>query len=262
MWLEVFRQALRDTRRGLGWWAVGLTLYVLLILAFYPSIKGDPAISQVIQNLPEALRSLFGEDFSSPAGYVGGRLFSLMPVLLSVFAGLSGAALIAGAEARGHLEWPLSQPLGRGALLAGRALALLVLLLGLGFVLFLSTWVFGQLFQAPLPAARVLETAALHTLGAWVFGALALAVGAATGKPGLASALGAGLGIGLVVLHTLSGQVTALRDTAWLNPWHAALAESPLRNAVGAGPLLACLLAGLVWLLVATPLFGRRDVGR
>ncbi|EYB67169.1 hypothetical protein DEIPH_ctg050orf0018 [Deinococcus phoenicis] len=239
-----------------------MTLYVLLILAFYPSIKNDPAVTEVMQKLPAALRSLFGEDFSTPAGYVGGRLFSLMPVLLTLFAALSGSALIAGAEARGLLEWPLAQPLPRGALLAGRALALLVMLLGLGFVLFLSTWALGQVFQAPLPAARVLQTAALHTLGAWVFGALALAVGAATGRPGLASAVGAGLGIGLVVLHTLSGQVPALQDVAWLNPWHAALAEAPLRHAVGGAPLLVCLLLGGVWVLLAAPFFQNRDVGR
>ena len=73
---------------------MGLGLYVLLILAFYPTVKDDSGVSEILQRLPDSLRTLFGEDLSSPAGYVRGRLFSLMPLLLSVFAGLTGAALM------------------------------------------------------------------------------------------------------------------------------------------------------------------------
>ncbi|GMA16296.1 hypothetical protein E5F05_14925 [Deinococcus metallilatus] len=262
MWPEILRESLRDARRGWLWWAIGLLLYVLLILAFYPSIKSDPSVNEIMHKLPASLRVLFGEDLTTPAGYVGGRLFSLMPILLSVFAGLTGAALIAGEEARGHLEFPLAQPVSRRALLVGRTLTLLLLLLGLGLVLFLGTWAPGQVFQAPLPAARVLETAALHTLGAWVFGALALAVGAATGRAGVAAAVGAGLGTLLVVLHTLSGQVAALRDLAWLNPWKEALGGSPLLHPVSVTPLLVCLLVGAAFALIAAPFFQNRDVGR
>ena len=184
MWSEVLRQTLRDARRGWLWWAGSLLVYVLLVLAFYPTVKNDPAISDVVKRLPESLRTLFGSDFSTPAGYVSGRLFSLMPFLLSVFAGLTGSALVAGEEARGHLEFPLTHPVSRPSLLLGRMLALLLLLTGLGLVLFAGTWALGQVFQAPLPAARLLETSALHTAGAWVFGTLALAMGAATG-PGI-----------------------------------------------------------------------------
>lgn len=185
MWPEithVLRDTLHDHRRALGWWALGLSLYTLSVLAVYPAFKHDPSLNEVMRSLPDALKVLFGEDYTSPAGYVGGKLLSLMPVLLSLYAGLTGAGLIAGAERRGHLEFPLATPLSRTGLLAGRTLALLVLLLALGGTLFVATWVGGALFQAPLNAAHLLTTVALHTLGAWVFGALALAAGARLGS--------------------------------------------------------------------------------
>ncbi|GGR39510.1 ABC transporter permease subunit [Deinococcus ruber] len=262
MWPEVLRQTLRDGRRGWLWWAGSLLAYTVLVLAFYPTVKNDPAISDIMKRLPESVRALFGTDLSTPAGYIGGRLFSLMPLLLSVFAGLTGSALIAGEEARGHLEFPLTHPLSRAALLLGRLLALLVMLAGLGVVLFAGTWLLGQVFQAPLPVGRVLETAALHTGGAWVFGALAFSIGAATGRAGLASGLGVGLGVALVVVHLLSAQVAALRNLAWLNPWTYALGDAPLTQAVAVTPLIVCLLVGFGCLSVVTPLFGRRDIGR
>lgn len=262
MWPEVLRQGLRDARRSWLWWAGSLLTYEAVVLAFYPTIQNDPAISDVMKRLPESLRALFGNDLSTPAGYVGGRLFSLMPLLLSVFAGLTGSSLIAGEEARGHLEFPLTHPLSRSSLLAGRMLVLLAMLTGLGVVLFAGTWALGQVFQAPLPAVRLLETSALHTAGAWVFGALALSVGAATGRAGLASAVGAGLGVAFMVLYTLSTQVSALRNLAWLNPWTYALGDSPLTQPVAVTPLIVCMMVGLVCVGGAGILFERRDAGR
>lgn len=260
MWLETWRQALQDSRRSLLWWAVGIAVYTAVLLAFFPMLKGNAALGELMQSLPEALRALAGDNLGTPAGYVGGKLLSLMPVLLTVFAALQGSALIAGQEERGGLEFPLAQPLPRATLLLGRAVALLTMLLILGAALFLSILLAGQAFQAPLPAGRLLVTVALHTLGAWLFGALALAVGAATGRPGLAVGVGAGLGTGLMVLQSVASQVPLLNDLAWLNPWKYALSDLPLERAVSLTPLLVCLLLGAALVGLAAPLFGHRDV--
>ncbi len=249
MWLEAWTQTLKDSLRSLQWWAIGIALYAVVVLVFFPVLKGNAALGDLMQTLSESLRALAGDTLGTPAGYVGGKLLSLMPILLTVFAALQGAALIAGHEERGWLEFPLAQPLPRAALLLGRTLGLLGMLLVLGTVLFRSIWLAGQVFQAPLPAGRLLVTVALHTLGAWLFGALALAVG-----------VGAGLGVGLVVLQSVTSQVPFLSALAWLNPWEYALSDLPLEHTVTPTPLLACLLLGaaLVWL--AAPVFENRDV--
>ena len=260
MWPEVLRQTLRDSRRSLLWWALGLALYAATILAFYPTVRADPGINRMMETLPESLRVLFGGDLTSPAGYLTSQLFSLLPLILSVYAALTGAGLIAGAEARGLLEFPLAQPVSRAALLLGRMLALLLGLLVIGLALFLSLWLIGPAFGLDLAPERLLTATALHTLGAWVFGALALAVGAATGKPGVASAVGGGLGTLLLVLHSLSAQVPLLRDLGGLNPWRYALGDAPLSQPVGWGPALAFLLVGLGLTLAALPVFRRRDL--
>lgn len=251
---------MQDGRRSLLWWAVGLALYTVMLLAFFPLLKGNTAIDALMKSLPESVRALAGDNLGTPAGYVGGKLLSTMPMLLTLFAVLQGSALIAGQEERGWLEFPLAQPLPRTALLLGRTVGLLTMMLALGAVLFLSILLAGQLFQAPLPAGQLLVTVALHILGAWLFGALALAIGAATGRPGLAVGIGAGLGIGLVVLQGVASQVQVLRDLAWLNPWKYALSDLPLEHAVSPTPLLVCLLLGgaLVW--IAARQFNSRDL--
>ncbi|WP_309569691.1 ABC transporter permease subunit [Deinococcus sp.] len=262
MWPEAWAQTMQDSRRSLLWWAIGIALYTVMVLAFFPLLKGNTALADLMQTLPESLRALAGDNLGTPAGYVGGKLLSTIPVLLTLYAALQGSALIAGQEERGWLEFPLSQPLPRGALLLGRTVALLTMLLALGLTLFASIWLAGQVFAAPLPAGRLAGTVALHVLGAWLFGALTLALGAATGRPGLAVGVGAGLGTGLVVVQSLASQVQVLSDLAWLNPWKYALSDLPLERGANAWPAVICLLLGAALVALAAPAFGNRDVSQ
>ena len=78
---EVALQALRERRRSLLWWSLGLLALVALNIAFYPSIRDDTSINDYVKDLPESLRGLFagGElDIASPAGYLNSQVFALM----------------------------------------------------------------------------------------------------------------------------------------------------------------------------------------
>ena len=77
-------QTLRERRRSLLWWTLGLVALVVLNVAFYPSVRDDPALSDYAKDLPESVRALFagGElDIASPAGYLNSQIFALMAPL-------------------------------------------------------------------------------------------------------------------------------------------------------------------------------------
>ena len=97
---EVALQTLRERRRSLLWWSLGLVAFVALNIAFYPSIRGDTSINDYVKDLPESLRGLFagGElDIASPAGYLNSQVFALMaPLILLIFAVGAGADAVAG----------------------------------------------------------------------------------------------------------------------------------------------------------------------
>lgn len=259
--LAVARHSLTDARAPLLWWCSGLALYVAMNLAFYPLLRDDPSLSALMEGLPESLRTLIGSDLNSPAGYVSGQILSTAPLLLSVFAGLWGAGLIAGAEARGRLEHVLALPLPRTGLLLGRALALLTMLAALWLALALSIWAFGAAFGAALEPGAVFAATARHVAGAWLFGALALALGAAFGRAGLASGVAIALALALVVLHSLGGSVTALEGLRAVNPWSYALDPAALREPLSPWPAVAFLGVGGLLLILAAPRWNGRDVG-
>jgi hypothetical protein len=145
--LEVFAEALRERRRSLLWWTLGLAALVALNVAFYPSVRDDPALGDYARDLPESLRALFagGElDIASPAGYLNSRVFALLaPLLLIVFAIGAGSAAVAGEEERGALELVLAHPIRRRDYVLQRFLGLAVVVAALTIVL-LATVALGS----------------------------------------------------------------------------------------------------------------------
>ncbi|AFZ67853.1 ABC transporter permease subunit [Deinococcus peraridilitoris] len=264
MWSELLRDDLRNTRRNTLWWALGLALYVALTWAFYPTVRDNPDIAQFAQRLPEALREAFGmQDFVSPGGYAWARMFSLLlPITLIIYAVRAGTRAIAGDEEQGRLELLLAQPVTRGELLLGRALSLAVSLVVLGLTVFVVTLLGARLVAAELDLARLALASVQVTLLAWALGALALAVGTGTGRPGLASGLTFAFTLGAYLVHSLSPQVEALKSLRTVSPFWYAIGESPFRGEVNVTNAFVLLLAGTLVVLLAVPAFLRRDIGR
>ncbi len=92
---------------------------VALQVSVYPTVRDDSGFADLTRTTREVLKELFGFggaefDYTSPAGYLGIELFSLMvPLLLIIAAVATGAAAIAGEEERGTLDLLLSLPLTR-----------------------------------------------------------------------------------------------------------------------------------------------------
>ena len=85
---NVYLKSLRDMRRSVVWWSLGLIAMTALMIAVYPTIRDNPDLNKLVENYPEALKAFiaFGGDldYTSGAGYLGSELFAFMvPLLLS-----------------------------------------------------------------------------------------------------------------------------------------------------------------------------------
>jgi ABC-2 type transport system permease protein len=149
---ELVRRGVLDHRRALVGWCLGIAGYTLLASSIFPSFKGSPDLTQLVERYPDALKALFGISgggITTGAGYTDAELFSLMlPLIVLVLAIGSGARAFAGEEDAGRLELLLSYPLRRrdAVLAKGAALAAeVVLVCFVGFCA-LAVWsvVFGM----------------------------------------------------------------------------------------------------------------------
>jgi ABC-2 type transport system permease protein len=256
---EVMLEALRERRRSLIWWALGILALVALTVAFYPSIKGDTSLSDYAEDLPESVRALFtgGEvDITSPAGYLNSQIYSLMgPLILLVFAIGAGAGAVAGEEERGKLELVLAHPVRRRDYVLQRFLSLLILVALLNLVLLVTVAAGSALVDLDIGLGKLLAVSGSVALLTLLFGALALAVGAVSPGRGRAIAVASSLAVASWVFDGLAQAVAALEGWRPLSPYNQALGDNPLRDgvpwdgwailAVGTALLVALAAAGL-----------------
>jgi ABC-2 type transport system permease protein len=262
---NVLLKTLRDQRRALVGWSVGVVLLVAMYVALWPSIKGQPSMQDFLDQMPVALRNLFamsGADMSTPTGYIQIELLSFMgPVLVLLYAVGSGASAVAGEEDHGTLALLLTTPVSRARVVVDKAIAMIVGTLALSALLGVALVVEGAMAGMDLPADKV--AAAMVHLGllGLVFGSLALAIGAATGRSGLSRAVPGALAVLTYIVNGLGGLVDWLAPFQKFSPFYQYSAHDPLRQGVSWPSVAVAVGTVVVLILAAVFSFDRRDIG-
>ena len=261
---SILAKTLRDQRRSYAAWCVSVVLLVAMYVAIWPSIKGQPSMNDFLDQMPDAMRNLFamgGADLSTPVGYIQVELLSFLgPILLILHAVLAGSSAVAGEEDRRTLDLLLMTPVPRWRVVLEKAAAMVLGTLGLAALLGVALVVEGSLADMALPVPEV-AAAMLHLgLLGLVFGALALAVGAATGRLGLSRGVPVLVAVLTYVLNGLGGLVSWLEPFRSWSPFFQYSGHDPLRNGVSA--LAVAVAVATIGILVAasTWAFERRDL--
>lgn len=261
----VLGKTLSEQRRSLLWWALGLFVAGATYAPFYPSIKDNAEmLNEYMNSMPDFLREAFlgaTGDFTSPAGYLNTELFNFFaPLLLLLFAIGAGARAIAGEEEKQTLDVLLSTPTPRRRIVIDTFGAMLVAGALISVSLWLSVPVTGPPFG--LNAGLVNLTAAVFMcfLLAMAFGAIALAIGAATGRRALAVGVTAGIAGGTYLLDLLVPALKSIEFLQLLSPFHYYLGAEPMMRGLDVGGSLVLASIAIVAFAAALVLFERRDL--
>lgn len=257
------RTLLRERRPIIGW-AFGVGVIAAITLASWPAI-GDSAddFSEIMDELPEAITAFFGDgiaDFSA-AGVVGSRLYGTIGLALFVSYAISrGARAVAGEEGDGTLEMLVVQPISRRAIAVDKAMAMLIGLAALVLLELLILVVAMPIVDLSFGAGKVAAaTVGLYLLSA-MFGSLAFAVGAATGRRGAAVGVAGGAAGGLFLLAGFGALVDALEPVADVSPFAVYDGSRVLAQGLGVVPVLAFAALTLLGIVVGVLAFDRRDL--
>jgi ABC-2 type transport system permease protein len=265
-WLPVvLGQSLRLAARGTAGWAIGLVAINALYVSLWPSIKSNTGYTQVLDSLPQAYRSIMdasgAADLGSATGYLNAEFFSITgPLLILILAVVSGTAAVAGAESSHLLDEPLAAPVSRSRWVSEQAVAVAVRILMVVAATFVTLAVSSPLAQLDIPVSH-LAGACLHLLALGLcFGALAMFVGAATGRPVLTRVVTGLLGLIGYLIHALSPMAQWLQPVRPLSPFRWYGADAPLATGAHPAGLAVLLGAALVLTAGAVLVFGRRDL--
>lgn len=261
MFQNVFLKTLHDQRRGLVGWSAGVVLLVFVEAAIWPSIRDMSGLEDFFAEYPEGLGKLFNiEAMTTGIGFMNAELFSLLlPTLFIIYGVGRGARLVAGEEEAGTLDLLLVTPVSGAKLLIQKALALFLCLATLGGVLFGVTVVSSMTFDLGIGAGAAVTGALAMVLLGVEYGALALALGAISGRRTVAITLATVGAVAAYVLYAAGMLVPSVGPWQQLSPFHQALTGGPL-GADLSPAYLWMVAATLVMVLGAAPVLDRRDI--
>ena len=257
MLANVFTKTTKDRWKGMAIGAVTVGAMLFLGMSAYREI--DLAL---YTSLPDVFRTLLDipQDADVASLAYGAIYGSYGTLTLAALALSMGSASIAGEERKGTIGLLLGNPKSRTSVLVSKAAAL-VFLTGIGALLL---WGAGIV----TPAVLDVSITGMH-VGAFLFhmfaislffGFLAMAIGAWTGSPGMASGVTAGVMFISFVGAGLFPILEGWESVAKAFPWYYFNGSSPVTNGVDWGHISVLFVGIVLFGIAALVGVNRRDL--
>ena len=226
----------------------------------YAAMSDD--LARFSTDLPQALITVFGGgDMRTAQGFFQIEIFGLVaPIAAILVAALIGARGIAGEEARRTMGLLLANPVRRWRVVTETTVAMVVATVVVGVATFAGMAAGILIARLDVNLVNVAATCVMATLLGLAFGALALALSAASGRTGVATYGTVGIALVAYVANSLLSINGRLAGWARLSPFHYYLGADPLGH--GLDGLHAGVLVTIAAVLVALAVvaFRRRDL--
>ena len=259
MLTSVFTKAVRDRSMGVIVSTGILVFMAVFALGMYSGLSDD--ILDLYEEMPPAMAAIYGSNNGTPVGLATGAIYAMIaPAVLLTFAITGGTRAAVGEEKKRSMDLLLANPVSRTGVLMPKAgvVALGTLFIGL------ATWV------AVAGTAAVLDqdmagvdvfalTVMLIGLGL-MFGALAMAVSAWTGRSGLGAGLAGGLAAVAWFVTTVFPVDESLATIAKFTPWYLYTGPDPISNGIGWWSLATMIALAVILTALALPGLNRRDL--
>lgn len=152
----LFRAMLKQQQNNMLKITAGFVLYEELLAWVYPAVSQTPAVAEIVDAFPSAVKTVFGVSPNARTdtfeAYISSQFFARIWTMLMAFYGINTAnALLSKLVDDGSLALPLSTPVSRSSILTTQAAVLLVnntvIITFTFWGLYLGTAVFGTYIE-------------------------------------------------------------------------------------------------------------------
>jgi ABC-2 type transport system permease protein len=222
----------------------------------------DDALGTFLDNAPDALMALVGNaDMATPEGWYQGETFSIMaPAAVILVTALIGAKAVAGEEADRTMGLLLANPIRRSTVIFEKAFAMVIAAAVVGLFTFLGVWGGSLIAGLGINPANIAAISLLVTLLGLVFGAVALLIGAITGRTRIAISATIGIGFACYLVDGFFPLSDSLAGWARWTPWYYYLSSDPLGTGLDWGHAGVLTALFVVLVIAAVVAFDRRDI--
>lgn len=238
--------------------AVGLAAVMVAVGALFPAV--GHSIGKL--NVPSSVSNLLGgADYGTITGWFRSEIAVIYgPLVIGALAITSASASTAGEEEDRILGLVLAYPVRRSRLVAAKAAAIAAIVL----VIALATWV-GLIVGVAvggggITVAHITALSVQLSFFGFATGALALALGAATGRRSLATGVAAAAGVLGWLINSFAPLVGAIAWLKYFSPYYYYAGHDPLTHGVDIPGLAVLGLVAFLLTALAMVSIERRDL--
>jgi len=264
MMRSVYLKTLYDKRFFLLGWTLGFMAISALMTSFYPAMHQEGSISSLLESMPAAFKGLVGSlaDLTRFDTYIASQLFDIrMPIIAGIMSIILGIGISVADEEKGELRTLLSLPVSRTKLLTQRWLAMLTIMVVIGFGMVAGIYAVLPFIDIASIEPDVLARLSAMTLLIMItFGTIPFAVGLATGRRSVATGVSILIVIGSFLLSTFAQAVDWLSDYEPLSLLHYFPAADIVKSDIALKDVAVFGVVTVVLLVLSIAFFRARDV--
>ncbi|HSX27259.1 MAG TPA: ABC transporter permease subunit [Patescibacteria group bacterium] len=260
MFNNIFLKTIHEKRWTIVFWSIGVIAMCLLMMGFYHSFTD---FADALKNLPKSFQNLIGDTASlkTVPGYISQQVFALRIPLLTLIMGIIlFTSLLAGDEGDGTLQTLLAQPVSRLRIYTEKLLAGFVISLVICSAAILGILIGLVLIHEHMGLLRLVQA----VIGAWLlvilFGSIGFALGAITGKRGLAGSVTGLFTFVSYLITSFTPNVSGLRTVDKFSPFHYYNNPAITLHGLKGSNVLVMLAVTVTLLTFAGVVFIKRDI--
>jgi beta-exotoxin I transport system permease protein len=254
----VFTLALRIRARSTGAAALALVAVLLIVGALFPAVGDSLGKLQ----LPKGVSDLLGgADYGTITGWYRSEIASFYgPLLIAAVAITSAVGTTAGEEEARILPLVLAQPVTRSRLVAAKAGAVASGVLFIAFAAWIGLIVGVAIAGGGIGVGHLGAYCLQLAFFGFAVGAVALALGAGTGRRALAAEVAASVAVAGWLVNGFAPLVDVVSWLRYLSPYYYYAHGDPLTNGLDVGGIVVLGSLTAVLTAVAIVAVDRRDL--
>jgi ABC-2 type transport system permease protein len=253
-----FKLALRLRLPATGSAALALVAVLLVVGALYPAVGHSFGKLK----LPKGVSDLLGgADYATVTGWFRSEIGSIYgPLLIAAMAITAAAATTAGEEEDRILALVLAHPVKRSQLVAAKAAAITTEVLIIAFAAFVGLIGGVALAGGGISLGHIAAYSVHLACFGLATGAIAVALGAGTGRRALAVGTAAAVGVAGWLINGFAPLVPAIAWLKYLSPFYYYAAHDPLTRGIDVGDLAVLAVLAAVLTVAGVARMERRDL--
>ena len=259
---RLFLKTIRDKRYFILGWSLGMGFLAFVMSVFYPSFSGGQ-IDSILDTIPAALQGLVGnlQDWRELPGYIGSQIFDIrLPIFISILSILLAISLTVTEEDKGELRTLVAQPISRRAIVLGKWLAIVTICLVASVASVLGVEIGLLAINESLDQTVLVRLGLFTWLLVTALASLIFAVGLATGKRSLTTAVAVIIAIGSFLMSTFSQAVDWLKEWDFVSFFHYFPATDIAKGTIEWMNVWVYVGITVTSLAIALLVFVRRDI--